>query len=167
VPSYADGFIYKLKYFISSEGDDAKAELNSVVSTHTITLIPSTAFSYCGTDIADGILRLNFHPDNLGSNIDQAGDNLKDALSSAPQPEGAPSLSFAARASIKSGYEAQIVPILEKCQTLLENPKFKFDPDFDALGKMFKGNKAVRDDWETNLGDFAMRYFEGFKDVLD
>jgi hypothetical protein len=156
-----------LKRFLDAQGNDGKEELNSVCPTHTITMIPSTAFSYCGVDIESGRLRLHFHPNCLGTNINNAADRLADAISKAPQPEGSPSLSFAARASVKADYDAKISEILEKCRKLLENPKLKFEPGFEELGKGLKGGKDVRDDWETNLGDFARRYFESFKDVLE
>ena len=57
--------------------------------------------------------------------------------------------------------------MIEKVRTILQNPKFELDPDFDALGAKLKGGKDVRDDWETNLGSFALSYFESFLDVLE
>jgi hypothetical protein len=159
--------MYHLKRFLDNQGDEGKAELNTVCPAHTITLVPSTAFSYSGVDIESGRLRILFHPNCLGSNITHAGEALADAVSKAPQPEGAPSLSFKARASIKADYDSQIVEILEKCQKLLENPKLKFEPGFEDLGKGLKDGKDVRDDWETNLGAFARGYYESFKDVLE
>lgn len=138
-----------------------------MVSNHTITMICSKTFSYCGTDIADGNLRLNFSPDYLGTNISNVAENLADAVSKAPQPAGAPSLSFAARAGVKKDYDEKIGDILEKCQKILQNPNLKFEPDFDALGAALKGGKDVRDDWERNLGSFALAYYESFKDVLE
>jgi hypothetical protein len=57
--------------------------------------------------------------------------------------------------------------LLEKARTLLQNPKLEFQPGFEALGEKLKSGKDVRDDWETNLGDFARRYYEGFIDVLE
>jgi hypothetical protein len=166
--SYFDGFIYTLKNsFLEYHGDTGKEELNTVCPTHTVTLIPSTKFSYCGCDVADGQLRLLFHPNKLATNINDVAQKLADALSTAPQPEGAPSLSYAARHSIKTDYTSQIIPVLTKAQTLLQNPKLEFQPGFDDLGKKLKSGKDVRDDWEANLGSFALQYYEGFVDVLE
>jgi len=130
-------------------------------------MLPSTAFNYCGVDFESSILRILFHPNNLGTNLDQAGENLEIAISKAPQPEGAPSLSFVARHSAKKDWDTEIIPILEACQKLLQNPKLKFEPGFNEQGKILKGAKDVRDDWERNLGAFTKSYYESFKDELE
>ncbi|PVH78322.1 hypothetical protein DL98DRAFT_550165 [Cadophora sp. DSE1049] len=165
--AYFDGFIYGLNYFLQYHGDAGKDELNTVCQTHTITLLPSTKFNYCGTEVADGQLRLLFHPNNLGTNISNVAEKLAETLSTAPQPSGAPPLSYAARHSIKSDYEPKIAAVLETARKSLQNPKLEFQPDFDALGEKLKGGKDVRDDWETNLGGFALSYFESFVSVLE
>lgn len=56
--------------------------------------------------------------------------------------------------------------MLEKARTALQNPELKFEPDFDSLGAMLKKGKDVRDDWERNLGNFAVKYYESFADTL-
>lgn len=132
-----------------------------------MTLIASPKFSYSGCDVQDGQLRLLFHPDKLGSNISHVGEKIAEALSDAPQPEGASTLSYAARHSIKEDYTTKIIPLLEKAQKLLQNPKLDFQPNFEALGAKLKSGKDVRDDWETNLGSFAFKYLESFVDVLE
>lgn len=159
--------MYYLKYYLEAHGDMGKAELNSVVPTHTIIMIASNTFSYCGTDIADNVLRLNFNPSCLGTNINNVAENLADAVSKAPQPQGAPSLSFAARASIAKDYEKQVVEVLGKCQSLLQNPNFKFEPCFDVLGAVLKNGKNVREDWERNLGSFALEYYRSLQSALE
>jgi hypothetical protein len=108
-----------------------------------------------------------FHPNNLGSNIDNVAQEIGKALSTAPQPEGAPSLSFIARHSIKADYDEPIIKLLEKARKALHNPKFEFDPGFNELGVMLKNGKDVRDDWESNLGSFAVSYIESFVDKLE
>ncbi len=40
-------------------------------------------------------------------------------------------------------------------------------PDFNALGEKLKTGKDVRDDWETNLGSFALGYFQSFISALE
>jgi hypothetical protein len=166
--SYFDAFLYSLKNsFIEYHGDSGKEELNNVCPSHTVTLLASPKFSYCGSDVQDGQFRLLFHPDKLGTNINDVAQKIAEALSAAPQPEGASTLSYAARHSIKTEYTTKIVPVLEKAQKLLQNPKLEFQPGFEALGAKLKSGKDVRDDWETNLGNFATKYFEGFVDVLE
>ncbi|PMD49005.1 hypothetical protein L207DRAFT_477714 [Hyaloscypha variabilis F] len=166
--AYFDAFLYSLKNsFIEYHGDSGKEELNNVCPSHTVTLLASPKFSYCGSDVQDGQFRLLFHPDKLGTNINDVAQKIAEALSAAPQPEGASTLSYAARHSIKTEYTTKIVPVLEKAQKLLQNPKLEFQPGFEALGAKLKSGKDVRDDWETNLGNFATKYFEGFVDVLE
>ena len=118
-------------------------------------------------DIESGILRLLFNPNNLGTNINDTAADLPTALSSAPQPDSAPSLSFAARHAIATDYDTKVGDLLSRAQTALKNPALKFEPGFEELGKMLKGGKDVRDDWERNLGAFARGYYESFVDVLE
>lgn len=100
-------------------------------------------------------------------NINNQAQQLAETLSKAPQPEGAPFLSYIARHSIKADYTAKIGTVLESVQKILQNPEFKFEPDFDALGaKLKNGGKDVRDDWEGNLGSFAKSYFESFQSAI-
>jgi hypothetical protein len=140
--------------------------MNTVVTSHIITLSAGTEFTYGGMSVKDGKLHIVFHPEKLGTNIDNCGDNIAVALSSAPQPTGASPLSFAARASIKADYDPKIGAMQEKARKILQNDKFTFVPGFEGLAEAFKGNKEVRDDWETNLGSFVLKYFESFMDKI-
>ena len=167
--SYIEGFIYYLKYFIQYHGQEGVDELNAVCPTHTLTLKATTKYSYCGTEIADGKLFMLFHPNNLGTNINNVAEKLAETVTAAPQPEAASTLSYAARHSIKIDYTAKIGEYLEKARKLLENPEFKFEPEFEALGAKMKassGDKDVRDDWETNIGSYARDYFSSLVDYL-
>lgn len=155
-----------MKDFLSKHGEEGKTELNAVAPAHTITLVASPKVSYCGNDIEEGKLRLLFNPSNLGSNIDQAGQNLAESISAAPQPQGASPLSYAARNSIKNDYDEKIGSYLEQARKALQNDKFTFDPSWEQLAAALKGSKEARDDWETNLGSFATYYFEGFVSAL-
>ena len=55
---------------------------------------------------------------------------------------------------------------MEEARKLLQNPKLEFEIDFSEMGKMLKGGEDVRDDWERNLGNFAVLYFESFVSTL-
>jgi len=166
--AYFDNFVSSFAYFLESHKEGGVQEINSVCPTHIVTLIPSEKFSYSGCEVADGKLNLLFHPNNLGSNIGHVAQDLGKALSEAPQPEGASTLSYIARHSVKVDYEPKIGALLEKARKALQNEKFVFEPAFEELGKMLKnGGKDVRDDWETNLGSFAVKYFESFVDQLE
>lgn len=158
--------MYQLKRFLDSHGAGGKDELNIVCPSHTITLLPSTTCGYCGVKVDAGRLCLLFGPTNLGTNVNDAASALHDAVSQAPQPNGAPSLSFAARHSIKANYESRIAEVQEKIATALQNPALKLEPGFNELGKMLKGGKNVSDNWERNLGSFALDYYQAFLAVL-
>jgi hypothetical protein len=164
--SYVDGAIYQLKRYAESHGKAGTDELNTVCPTHTVTLSASTAFSYCGSTISDSKLNIVFNPNCLGTNVNDALYEVAKVISEAPQPEGAPKLSFAARHAVATDYDPAIGDLLEKARAALQNPKLEFEPDFDGLGKMLKGSKDVRDDWERNLGSFAVKYYESFVDTL-
>ncbi|RDL38749.1 Uncharacterized protein BP5553_03089 [Venustampulla echinocandica] len=167
IAAYMNGFIYHLQKFLDTYGQEGKAELNSVCrATHAITFAASTTVNYCGCDIESGMLRILFHPNNLGSNLDSVAEDIAKVVSSAPQPAGAPPLSFTARHSIKSDYDSQIGPILENAIKVLQNPALKFEVGFDDLGRMLKNGEGARDDWESNLGTFARQYYESFVDSL-
>lgn len=166
INSYIDGAIYQLQRYVESHGKAGTDELNSVCPTHTITLSASTAFSYCGCTISDQKLNIVFNPNYLGSNVNDALYEIAKVVSQAPQPEGAPKLSFAARHAVATDYEPEIGALLQKARTELQNPKLEFEPDFEALGAMLKKGKDVRDDWERNLGNFAKLYYESFVDTL-
>jgi hypothetical protein len=107
-----------------------------------------------------------FNPTSLGTNIDHAAQSLAEALNKAPQPAGASVLSFAARHSIQQDYTPNIDALLATARKALNNPDFKFEPGFDEVATALKDSKDVRDDWQTNLGDFVYKYFEAFVDVL-
>lgn len=63
-----------------------------------------------------------------------------------PQPAGSPSLSYAARHSVKTEYDSKNDALTKKARTILKTPKFEFKSDFDGLGQGLKGSKDVRDD---------------------
>ncbi len=166
-PRYVEGFIESLKSFLQNHSEEGKNELNTVCHTHNITLGPSSAVNYCGTSITNGTLNLLFHPEKLAANIDDVGSTLAETISSAAKSENTGLLSYAARHSIKTQYEPKIGDILEKCRKTLQNPDLKFEAGFEELAKMLKGSKDARDDWETNVGDFARDYFDGFEQALE
>ncbi len=99
-----------------------------------------------------------FNPECLGVNIDSVAADLVTALSSAPQPAGAPTLSFATRDRIKNEYDTHIVSVLARARKALENPDFEFEPGFEALGEALKKGKGAGGDWEKSLGSYAREY---------
>lgn len=156
-----------MKSHLDRDGDSLRDEVNAVCTAHTITLLAADGVSYNSCDVVDGVLRLLFGPTYLGTNIDHCLEKLPKVISDAPQPEGAPGLSFAARHAVKTDYDPKIDALLEKARKLLENPELKFEPGFEENGKLLKASKDTRDDWETNLGAFTRSYYESFVEKLE
>jgi hypothetical protein len=165
---YVEGLFYNLDYYIQYHGQEGIDEINTVVPTHTIIMGASKDVgSYCGTKIIDGKLALLFNPTSLGVNVNNMGQSFGKTVTAAPQQDGAPSLSYAARHSIKTDYTAKVDDLLEKARKQLDNKEFKFEPDFDAVGAAMKSGKDTRDDWESNIGSFVLDYFSSFVSYLE
>jgi hypothetical protein len=163
---YCDAFVARLNEFIKEHGDSGKTELNNVVSKHSVTLIPSDKFKYCGIDVEDGQIRLHFGANFLGVNILDTAVGLATALTSAAQPTGAPALSYATRHGIKTYYDPAIGEVLKKIRDTLQNQEFQLEPGFEGLAAKLQGNPDVQDNWEAQLGLMALKYFEMFSWVL-
>ncbi|KAH8883563.1 hypothetical protein GQ53DRAFT_698995 [Thozetella sp. PMI_491] len=170
IKSYVDGAIYQLKY-LTGKYTGLADEINSLASAHVLTMDVDDSepkrFSYSGTDVQDGKLRLLFRPDALGTNIDHAAQDsqLFPALNAAPSDKP---LSFTVRNGIRTDYDPNIEALRAKIGTLIERPDIKLVPNFDDTFAKLKAAAAVkgsdvRDDWETNLGSFALKYFEGLE----
>ncbi|RDW69990.1 hypothetical protein BP5796_08387 [Coleophoma crateriformis] len=166
ISGYVEGFIYQLKRYLCTHGDLLRQELDTVVTSHSLTIIPSNDVNYCGCIIQDGVLELLFHPQYFGTNISDAAAELSHVLSSAPQSGKASALSFLCRHSIKTDYDAKINRTLQNARIALLNAELTFEPEFEDNAAKLKGSKDVRSDWESNLGDWTRQYFDGFLEVL-
>ncbi|KAK3694411.1 hypothetical protein B0T22DRAFT_70583 [Podospora appendiculata] len=171
IKGYLEGAIYQIRYLVGKYGDDFKDEMNTICHAHVLTLgVEETTpprFSYCGCDVQDGKLRILFLDTYLGTNIDYAcqEDALVPALNNAPSDKP---LSFKVRLGIRTDYDSNIKAVLHKVAEMLgkTDEDIKLNPNFedtfaklDAASKV-KGN-SVRDDWQQNMGSFALKYFEG------
>jgi hypothetical protein len=161
--SYIQGAIYRITYFLESQGHGAEsvAEINKIASTHTITIYPDLEkkTSYCGVDIKDGILRILFREECLGTNIDSALENIEKALNDAAA--GEPGLSYTARNSIKQEWEKDAAELQKDIAEQTHNADITLNPNFEAVAEALKnGGQDVRDDWERNLGSFVKKYFD-------
>lgn len=122
-------------------------------------------FSYSSVGVQYGKLMLLFRPDALGSNISYAvqEDQLFPALNAVPSD--AP-LSFLARHSIKTEYDAKIGAVQKSIAAQIGKPDVKLVPNFEEAFATLKAAAAVkgsevRDDWEKQLGYLVEQYFEG------
>lgn len=121
---------------------------------------------YCGCDVVDGKLRILFNPDELGTNISNALEELPAALDKAPQPAGAdgkvPVLGPLARLNIATEYTPKIGAELEKLKKWF-SPEFVINPNFEENYAFLAQSKSkdLRDDWHKNLGYLSLSYIEG------
>ena len=160
-----EGAIWGLKSFADKHGAEGIAELNSLASTHTITIYPDLEkrFSYSGVDIREGVLRIVFKDGCLGTNVDYSLQDLAQAISIAGAAANGPdALSYAIRHGIKEDWDANFEELHKKLIEQTHNDKLELVPNWEANAAMLrKGGKDVREDWENVLGDYTKRYFEG------
>jgi hypothetical protein len=72
-------------------------------------------------------------------------------------------LSYIARHSIKTEWTTKFEALQKKLAVQLHNDEIKLEPNWEANFAALKSGKDVRDDWESNLGDFTRRYFEALE----
>ncbi|KAK0624822.1 hypothetical protein B0T17DRAFT_590633 [Bombardia bombarda] len=173
IKSYVEGALYQLKYLTERYGDALKTEVNTICHAHILTLdLEETTpprFSYGGCDVSDGKLRVLFLETYLGTNIDYCcqEETLFKALNDAPHPNNAP-LSFVARNGIRTDYDAKIAETKHTIAELLGkgDDEITLDANFeDTFAKLEAASKVkgsgLREDWQGNLGSFAIKYFDG------
>jgi len=177
ITKYITDTITNLEEFLRKYGEDGKVELNTLASSHSVTLVPSESVHYSGCDVASGSLRILFNEKYLGTNIQQAtfeiGAAVNKAGALAAASAGAIPLSFDARNSIKNEYEAKIGEVQAKVTKLLALPFVTFTPNFEhnytEVAKFEKeaGSNSVPRDWQKRFGAHIFGYFEGFVNTLD
>lgn len=130
-------------------------------------------FTYCGTDVIDGRLRLLFAPDRLGTNISSCLDRdvLLKALNDAPAPDGA-SMSYAARLGIRGDFDAKIETTRARIAELVARPDIKLNPNFEEnFSKLLAESKVKKNglnrDWQEQFGGWTQKYFEGLASGLE
>ncbi|KAK3989905.1 hypothetical protein QBC44DRAFT_381029 [Cladorrhinum sp. PSN332] len=170
IKAYVEGAIYQIKY-LTGRYENLKDEINDIAHAHVLTLDVEDAnparFSYCGSDVTDGKLRILFVETCLGTNVDYClqEDSLLGALNAAPSDKP---FSFYARASIRNEYEPQIAEARHDIAQLLgkNDDEVTLTPNFeDTFAKLQEASKkrdsSLREDWQKVIGDFIYRYFSG------
>jgi hypothetical protein len=109
-----------------------------------MTMASSSDVTYSGCDITSGTLRILFNPDCLGTLVMNAFQKLPKAVSAAPQPKSVPNINYAARHSIKAGYQAHIDD-LARAFKQAHNTELKFDPGFEETAVTLEASKGVMD----------------------
>ncbi|MCJ1351758.1 MAG: hypothetical protein MMC33_001742 [Icmadophila ericetorum] len=171
--SYIEQGLPKLQDYVKKYGTDGTTELNTVASSHILTIVPDDTgkVSYNACDIKDGKLRILFHEDQYGSWQSYAFENLSDAVDTAgtaAAPQSSSTLSFDARQSIKREYEAGIAPVKARLCTLtgLADGELTLTPNFEANYAALEEGKASGD-WKKEIGKATLGYFEGLAKSLE
>jgi hypothetical protein len=173
---YVAGALESLEQYVIEYGEDGKSELNTLASSHTITMdvISKPDIRYTDCEIVGGVLRILFVKDMLGHNIRDSLKNLLEAINQAGISSDDTSLDFNARSSIRIDYEPKIGAVQAKFHTTLATPTFDLEPNFEhnyaALLAYNKNNKSTsfgHRDWQKKLGQLTLLYFSGFVDTME
>ncbi|KAH7308544.1 hypothetical protein B0I35DRAFT_491718 [Stachybotrys elegans] len=166
---YFESGIRQIKYFIERNGDDVKAEINSICSAHVIKIDydDEKRFTYNGCIVSDGALVMLFEDNYLATNINDvlSTDKFEKALNDAPSPSGAP-MSFIVRNTIKQDYDAKIGEVQDKINKLLDK-EIALEPQFEENFAALKAAKDKPDHWEPNVGNFIYLYFDALAYALN
>jgi hypothetical protein len=163
-----DGFMYNLKRFTDTFGDDGKSELNTVCSRHQLVIAPqdTTKFTYGGLNIKDGVLRLVFQEDNLGTNVSDVSTEIAKALKDAPPAPGASAFNIVARNSVRDKYDPKIEEVRSAIATLVNMPSLKLNPNFDHNSSMLAKTASDHETWDNQIGAATLDYFSSVESVL-
>lgn len=161
------GAITGLESFVSSHGDQGKAELRAAVPKHVLSMDVDEAdkYSYCGPLVKDGVLYVVFRSDRFFVNLDDGldADNLLKALSDTPAAS-AGSLSPTTKMSIVKNYDSKAEKLRSAIAEAVAMPDLKLVPNFEHnYGKLKAAQAAgvsVRSDWEESLARATANYFE-------
>ena len=179
--SYIEGAISGIKYYFETYGADGKAELNTVASTHTITIEPTTnpKISTAGCEISGGVLRLLFAKSRLGYNTTSICSELSTAVNAAgvcSSPSGGAALDFDAKSGIKKDYEPKIEEVRARIATIMAMPTLTLIPNFEhnfaAISAWRASDEGQNDrmfnrEWQKRFGKVTIDYFEGFASKTD
>ena len=130
--------------------------------------------TYTGCDIANGMLRILFTKDYLGTNVNDNLDKLSEAVNQAGTSPDDPSLDFNARSGIKNEYEPKVGPVKAKWQKILALDNIDLDPNFEAnyaaiaaYTKNGRQDNSYPQEWQKSLGRFSLEYFSAFIEVME
>jgi hypothetical protein len=97
------------------------------------------------------------------SDVDHAFQTLEQTINEASIAAAANPLSYTARHSIKENWASKVDELQKKIAKQLHNDDIKLEPNFEAVAAVLSKSKEVRDDWETNLGNFTLSYFNSLE----
>ncbi|KAL8693453.1 MAG: hypothetical protein Q9218_001724 [Villophora microphyllina] len=179
IKSYVEGALNSLEKYADNYSDEGKSELNSLASSHTITMDVTTRedIRYTACEIASGSLRILFVKGDLGTNVTDSLDNLSDAINKAGSTGDNTNMDFNAKSSIRNDYEPKIDRVKAKLQKLFALPVLELEPNFEhnyaaiaawmSHPKNQKPDSYGHRDWQKRIGEFTYEYFYQFAEVCE
>ena len=123
-----------IKRYIEKYGTEGKNELNTLASTHVMTLesVTTQDFYYCGREISGGCLRIMFKKDQLAVNVERGTSDLDKTVNAAgAAAPGASTLDFDAKHGIQSKYDPAVGEVRDKIQRTVKIPILTLTPNFE------------------------------------
>lgn len=160
-----DGLVSNLKRFVGIFGEDGKGEINTVCSKHQVELAPqdTTKFSYGGLDVKDGVLRLVFAENQLGTNVSDVSVEVAKALKNAPAAPGTSAFNIDARNSVREEYDPHVEEVRSSIAGLVNLPDLNLNPNFEHNATMLAKNPGENPNWDKQLGSGTLAYFKGLE----
>ena len=150
-------------------GDDGKQELNNVCAKHHLVFAPQedTSFNYGGLEVKDGVLRLVFHENRLGTNTNDVSLEIAKALKDAPPAAGASAFNIDARNSVRDKYDPEIEALRSTIAGLVNMPSLKLNPNFEHNATALADSKDQNASWDKQIGQATFDYFNSVKFHLE
>jgi hypothetical protein len=168
VQRYIEYLVANLRTFLTSFGDDGKDEFNALCGHHRIIIVPDDTGKviYSGCDIKDGVFRILFSENNLGTNTSDATYYLDQAFLRIP-PRTGQKMNLIARNGIRTEYLPGIEAVRAAIANTLNIPDIKLTPNFEENYAALAGLRDKPSNWEKNLGTHSLAYFTGFQRTLE
>ncbi|KAH8832185.1 hypothetical protein DL96DRAFT_1678378 [Flagelloscypha sp. PMI_526] len=158
---YGEGASWQLENYVNEFGSDGKQEINTICHAHVIQLDVGEPEqinrNYLGCEVRDGKLRILFKEQQFGSNNQWAlqGDTLLPALqvAAAKAPDSG-AMSFFARMGVSTDYKEIADEAEKKIADLLQNPKLKYEPNFEETYNKVMDNLKKEPDALSWMGNW-------------
>jgi len=163
---YLDGFTDAVRWYVEKFGDIGKEHFNDAVTQHELTVAVNPIGDKAPTidcEIKDGVFRILFNHQSLGSNTGYINDYFINAIQNVPR-EG---LSVKAKYSVDKYWEAEAEELTEKLETITGLKGLVLEPNFEANFKAIVAQQKD-DRWHENFGRGTFAYFDdGLKYQLE
>ncbi|KAJ7594065.1 hypothetical protein C8J56DRAFT_1121187 [Mycena floridula] len=148
---YTKGFIDALKHLNTKFGEKGKALFNRACTQSELTVTVNTLgvkAPYVLAEFLDGVFRILFKNDYLGSNASSLYDCILPAIDNVPTE----AFSLRAEHSIDKHFHVEIDELKEKLVDILAMPNLVLDPNFEEVYQALLVGKKEEKDWRNSFG---------------